>query len=1202
VSSRYFEFRGESGGRASSKFWEITVASSSVTTRYGRIGAAGQRTVKDFESPEAALRAADALIREKTRKGYIETSPSQSVVEADLALASSSVEPSQTAAPGPPPPDSIGPSDTCPSCRASYPSDTARFCAECGTRRASHQEEVRDDRDSPDSADGARGESSVAHVLRSLRPYRSSAFKLMVASSPNAPDDVLQQLAVDSDPKVSQAARAPRDRSAPSLPAARWWPGRKGADEASDPATDPPTLVALARSSIGLSARAAIVQRLDCPPGALIALATDCGYAATSEPDSGFLVRLAVARHPNTPAEAWLRLAAMELEPSTPASVLEELATHPRRQVQLRVARHRGLQGAARRRLISDGSASVRRAAARNLYLDADPSVIGWAASLRPGLERSYRYGWDDPARGLTVTVLAWHHHGRHEVMVAVPPVPRLAINRCSETKDGVWRLREHFRDAQSAITAAQRIVQNPHLILRLGEPHGLVAATASEYFYDPSVGRRRVTADDVRNTFATLSVNEVVNGLGSVAGPRGRVDLASAQRAAALCRQETWTDRHRDEVLTTVRAVPLTVGYWGPLKAILKSAPTVEIKAAALNRLETTLGDAGELQPQDLTWLRPALGFLSPRTRAFLQRSACRELHDLAVSEPDRFVALAAALLREQAHAVDYSTSPIGFYLLYGRLVPDSKPYFQLDKVDHPGWPDIQDRRWDLAPNVWDAHLDVVASIWESTATNTDVLAWAFRVLADGGRAPTTWSDQQIIALIERGPADLAILAARTASAQPSAIRTMPWPTLIKVVDNVDPSHEQFVAVQVAISDRLAHASPSDRTTFLAECVFRDRGRLRFGGPLAFLGWAFLGQAASDEHFAEALVTAQTVHDVSLADLFRAALVQPSAAARLLQWARDNSDTSIRDSFSAGSWAPDPAAVDRAVSQSPPVVSVLWSSLGDSAQDPAAIATVLERMPHTLASLAPMITSTVAAGLSEQQWTLVVSMLSTDPDLLRRDPALAVALATRASGWVQSTALHALQESQQVAPVWLALLESQSPPASAVALDYVGAIDSSEDLTEAVLAILDSGVDATRQDGLAALTRLQDRLDVDRVFVGLAEHEEGNITELVAEKALTSGLRDEAALRAFDRRVLLKRGGSRKAKRQIQERWMAAAANVEQHSMIDQSVILTLISHSDIEDQEWAFRMIAELAAQGVELVVGHVSATTDGAGSWSM
>ncbi len=65
---RYFEYVGGS----SSKFWEVSQFGCEMTTRWGRIGSAGQSQVKSFADEAAAAKAVERLIGEKTAKGYVE--------------------------------------------------------------------------------------------------------------------------------------------------------------------------------------------------------------------------------------------------------------------------------------------------------------------------------------------------------------------------------------------------------------------------------------------------------------------------------------------------------------------------------------------------------------------------------------------------------------------------------------------------------------------------------------------------------------------------------------------------------------------------------------------------------------------------------------------------------------------------------------------------------------------------------------------------------------------------------------------------------------------------------------------------------------------------------------------------------------------------------------------------------------------------
>ncbi len=100
MARRYFEF---SEG-ASNKFWEVWVDGGKVLTRYGKIGASGQTTVKDEGSADAAQKLHDKLVREKTGKGYAEKSgggdaaPAPAKVAAPVKVAA----PTKTAAPAKP--------------------------------------------------------------------------------------------------------------------------------------------------------------------------------------------------------------------------------------------------------------------------------------------------------------------------------------------------------------------------------------------------------------------------------------------------------------------------------------------------------------------------------------------------------------------------------------------------------------------------------------------------------------------------------------------------------------------------------------------------------------------------------------------------------------------------------------------------------------------------------------------------------------------------------------------------------------------------------------------------------------------------------------------------------------------------------------------------------------------------------------------
>ena len=76
MSKRYFDFTGadsDRGTSASAKFWEVEVDGCTLVVRFGKIGASGQTTRKEFAEAAAAEAEAAKLIGQKVKKGYVET-------------------------------------------------------------------------------------------------------------------------------------------------------------------------------------------------------------------------------------------------------------------------------------------------------------------------------------------------------------------------------------------------------------------------------------------------------------------------------------------------------------------------------------------------------------------------------------------------------------------------------------------------------------------------------------------------------------------------------------------------------------------------------------------------------------------------------------------------------------------------------------------------------------------------------------------------------------------------------------------------------------------------------------------------------------------------------------------------------------------------------------------------------------------------
>jgi predicted DNA-binding WGR domain protein len=65
---RRFEF---TKGR-SNKFWSVFCEEDVVFFKYGKIGAAGSFSIKEFSSNDDAIKHVSKMVKEKTAKGYKE--------------------------------------------------------------------------------------------------------------------------------------------------------------------------------------------------------------------------------------------------------------------------------------------------------------------------------------------------------------------------------------------------------------------------------------------------------------------------------------------------------------------------------------------------------------------------------------------------------------------------------------------------------------------------------------------------------------------------------------------------------------------------------------------------------------------------------------------------------------------------------------------------------------------------------------------------------------------------------------------------------------------------------------------------------------------------------------------------------------------------------------------------------------------------
>jgi len=274
----------------------------------------------------------------------------------------------------------------------------------------------------------------------------------------------------------------------------------------------------------------------------------------------------------------------------------------------------------------------------------------------------------------------------------------------------------------------------------------------------------------------------------------------------------------------------------------------------------------------------------------------------------------------------------------------------------------------------------------------------------------------------------------------------------------------------------------------------------------------------------------------------------------------------------------------------------MLWAALG--AADVSQALAVSTATASTISAvggavIAPQI---VSAGINQLQF--LRTYLRDNPDRIDADPEFGLAVSSCLDAELQQTGLQQLAAGGHVPRVWLQLAESAMPACLSVAKAYVESLRQSQELTDAVLACLDSQVTVVRDLGMRILEERQQMLEDPRLWVALSESDEPLVQRLVAEEALARGWADDTGLAGFDRRVLSARRRNRPAKEAIKVRLTSiddsSGALVQPERV---RALLDMARGSNDRDRSWALSRLATLHLSGVEIPELDVSVTTSGA-----
>jgi predicted DNA-binding WGR domain protein len=192
----------------------------------------------------------------------------------------------------------------------------------------------------------------------------------------------------------------------------------------------------------------------------------------------------------------------------------------------------------------------------------------------------------------------------------------------------------------------------------------------------------------------------------------------------------------------------------------------------------------------------------------------------------------------------------------------------------------------------------------------------------------------------------------------------------------------------------------------------------------------------------------------------------------------------------------------------------------------------------------------------------------------------------------IQQLGLDAISELGFQEKTWIRLMESQLPLSMEFVERYISSLSGSN-FDDAVILCLDSSVQSVRQIGLSLLQDQAERINIDSVYVKLAETTDPHLAALVAARALHPGIPDENAVEIFDSRLLKTVRQGRRAKNFVKERRINSVLSGTPVSPEFQEMVDDLARYGNVQDRDWAiefnsFSAFVETSESALKLMEG--------------
>ena len=217
-------------------------------------------------------------------------------------------------------------------------------------------------------------------------------------------------------------------------------------------------------------------------------------------------------------------------------------------------------------------------------------------------------------------------------------------------------------------------------------------------------------------------------------------------------------------------------------------------------------------------------------------------------------------------------------------------------------------------------------------------------------------------------------------------------------------------------------------------------------------------------------------------------------------------------------------------------------------------------------------------------QHEVLVKYIENNPSRIESDISFGLALAAVPNPGLQDIAIAQLVKINALQSKWLLLAEIGLPKPILAARKFIESLSDKEELSNCILASIDSSVFTVRDMGLELLDKNSEIINYEKLLASLSTSDDHKVQARVAEELLIRES-DKPVFEDFDNRILITRRRNRKAKEKIKDRLDSDLEIKNQGILAPKRVkaLLNLAKGKNIRDREWALNRIASLSIKGV-------------------